>query len=119
MDHEQIAKIIFEQLGGGRFVAMTGARGFASHAPEKGSRGALSFRLPSRFAKDGINSVRISLTPLDTYTVTFSKIGPTPSWKQLLAGKRQKATVVSTHADIYCDQLQELFTQHTGLDIHL
>lgn len=44
-----ISNTILEQLGGGRFVLMTGAKHLVSHSD------ALSFRLPSRFAKDGIN----------------------------------------------------------------
>ena len=119
MDHKQIAKTILEQLGAGRFTVMTGAREFLATPAGQGILGGLSFRLPSRFAKDGINHVSIILTPLDTYTVTFTKIGPNPSMKQLIAGKRQTTTVVSTHEDIYWDQLQSVFTRATGLDTHL
>ena len=116
MSHMEVANTIHQQLGGHRFVAMTGAKGFLAH-PD--GRGALSFRLPSRFAKDGINYVKITLMGSDTYTVEFIKIGPRPSLKQMMAGKEQTVTTVKKLEDIYADQLQSAFSRHTGLDTHL
>jgi len=95
----QVARTILEQLGGGKFIAMTGARHIV------GSETDLSFTLPGGggFCKDGINLVRIALTPADTYTVTFSR--------------RRGRTVetVSEFTDIYFDQLQSVFESATGL----
>ena len=119
MSHVEIANTIRQQLGGGRFITMTGAKNLAAHGPEAGTRGALSFTLPSRFAKDGINYVKISLLGSDTYRVEFTKIGPRPSLKQMMAGKSQTVTVVKTLDDIYADQLQSVFSRHTGLDVKL
>lgn len=119
MSHMDVANTIRFQLGGARFAAMTGAKNFSGHAAEKGTRGALSFSLPSRFAKDGINYVKISLMGSDTYTVEFIKIGPRPSLKQMLAGKEQTLTTVKKLEDIYADQLQSAFTRATGLDTKL
>lgn len=93
----QVARTILEQLGGRRFVAMTGASNFLASAS------ALSFRLPSYFARNGINAVRITLLPSDTYRVEFSKIRAT------------KFVPVSTHDGIYCDALPALFSAETGL----
>lgn len=93
-----IAKTILEQLGGGRFAAMTGAKKFTSINP-KGNIGGLYFRLPSNFAKNGINAVQIVLHPSDTYIVTFLRTNKT----------------ISTHEDIYCDDLVPLFERETGL----
>jgi hypothetical protein len=93
----QVAQTILQQLGGRRFVAMTGASKFV------GSDRALSFRLPSYFARNGINAVRITLLPSDTYRVEFSRCRAT------------KFVPVSTHEGIYCDGLQALFTAETGL----
>lgn len=92
-----IASTILEQLGGKRFVALVGARN-----PVALPNG-LAFKLPSYFAKNGINAVRITLLPSDTYRVEFSKI------------RGQKMTPVSTHEGIYCDGLPSLFTAETGL----
>ena len=119
MSHMDVANTIRQQLGGNRFGVMTGAKNFASHGPEKGTLGALSFTLPSRFAKDGINYVKITLMGSDTYTVEFIKIGPRPSLKQMMAGKEQTLTTVKKLEDIYADQLQSAFTRATGLDTHL
>lgn len=113
---KSVGTIIYEQLGGARFVLMTGARGFLSH-PE--GRGALSFTLPSKTAKNGINHVKITLTAGDTYDLVFTKVGPQPSTKDWLAGKTQKVTVVSTHTDIYAEQLQSVVAEATGLALTL
>lgn len=92
-----VAKTILEQLGGRRFVALTGARGML------GGSNWFSFKLPSYFAQKGINAVRITLMPSDTYRMEFSRI------------RGMKITPISVHEDIYCDGLQALFTQQTGL----
>lgn len=89
------------QLGGNKFIAMTGAKNFV------GSDNALAFSLPSRFAKGGINKVRITLTPADEYDIEFFKL-----W-----GANCKP--MGKVEGIYNDQLQEIFKQHTGLDTHL
>ncbi len=93
----QIADAIMEQLGGHRFRVMTGARNFVAHP------WGLTFKLPARFAKDGINFVRVVLDPNDTYSLTFMRTRGT------------SCVEVSWTSDIYCDQLQELFTDRTGL----
>ncbi|HDZ7083813.1 hypothetical protein [Escherichia coli] len=51
-----VATEILKQLGGNRFIAMTGATKFA-YFDENGECG-LFFRLPSNFAMKGINLVK-------------------------------------------------------------
>ncbi|EFE7250305.1 hypothetical protein F9V24_27190, partial [Escherichia coli] len=63
-----VATEILNQLGGNRFIAMTGAKNFTCF-DENGESG-LCFRLPSNFAMKGINLVKIKLTFSDTYLVT-------------------------------------------------
>ena len=63
-DNMVVANTILEQLGGRRFVAMTGARNFTAIDDQ---RGALSFKVPR--AKDGINAIKVTLTAMDDYTV--------------------------------------------------
>lgn len=109
----EIGLTIYNQLGGSRFAAMTGYKNGLS-IPN-----GLLFLLPSRFAKDGINKVRITLNGRDLYDMEFIKVGPQPSFKGLMAGKEQKITVVATRSDVFCDQLQSVFTSITGLDTHL
>lgn len=93
-----VSETIFEQLGGSRFRAMTGARDFV------GGPNSLQFKLP-RGAKDGINAVRVTLDPDDTYTVAFYKMG-----RHALT-----CVTVASSEGVYCDQLQALFTRCTGL----
>lgn len=103
MNNLIVAKTILEQLGGRRFMAMTGARNFT------GSEYALNFRLPGvgGFVKSGINHVRIELTPGDDYTVTFSRI------------RGDKVTEISKHEHAYAEDLQSLFLSETGLEVRL
>jgi hypothetical protein len=92
------AQIILSQLGGNRFVAMTGAKNLAS------SPDALHFKLPSNFARGGINSVKITLTPDDTYTVDYFKV----------RGVTVKS--IAKSFGIFSDMLQKDFTNITGLN---
>lgn len=97
----QIASTILSQLGGSQFRVITGAKDFV--AIESG----LQFSLPSRLAKDGINKVRIHLTPGDTYRVEYLKI------------RGSSVQVVSVHEEVYCDGLINSFEQTTGLSASL
>jgi len=96
-----VSRTILDQLGGNRFAVMTGAKSFV------GSDNALSFRLPSNFARDGINAVRVTLDPSDTYTVRFMRVRGT------------KITDIATTDTVYCDDLQSTFTRITGLDTNM
>ena len=70
---------------------------------------ALVFQLPRRMAKDGINAVKITLDPSDTYTMRFSKI------TDATLRHPYKATTVREVSDVYADQLREIFESTTGL----
>lgn len=95
----QIAQTILEQLGGNRFAVMTGAKHFLADG------NSLKFKLPggSGFCKNGINYVVVTLEPSDTYAVEFYKI------------RSLKMKLVSKVDNVYCDQLQDVFTGATGL----
>ncbi len=91
-----VAKTILDQLGGGRLVAMTGAKGFI------GSENALSFKI-GRNAK-AVNAVRVVLEPSDTYTVQFfGRMG------------KLKAEV----SDVYVENLCKVFETNTGMYLKL
>lgn len=94
-----VATTILQQLGGRRFTAMTGAKTLVAHPA------ALSFRLPGTpgFVKNGINYVKVQLNAEDTYDVTFVRL------------RGVNFVVVHESKSVYFDQLQELFTRHTGL----
>jgi hypothetical protein len=93
---------ILEQLGGNRFLAMTGARHLVGNDQE------LRFSLP-RGCRDGINKIVVKLdAATDTYTVTAYK----------LRGVKCDP-VGEPRALVYADQLQAIFATLTGLDTHL
>lgn len=101
---EGVAETILKQLGGNKFIAMTGAKQFTKGKNSDGEE-QITFKLPR--AKDGINVVIIALTSMDLYRITFGK----------LRGVDYK--VVKEIDGVYNDQLQEIFTRYTGLDTHL
>ena len=100
---KEVATTILDQLGGRKFSVMTGAKNFASH-PE----GALSFRLPGGgFTKDGINHVKITLTPADTYDIAYGKV------------RGATFKVVKESKGLYADDLRSNFRENTGLETSL
>lgn len=95
MENVQIAKTILDQLGGNRFMVMTGAKNLV--AIDAGVR----FRVGQN-AK-GINMVEVRLNGRDLYDMRFGRV---------VAGAfKEKAKV----DDVWCDMLQEIFTAETGL----
>jgi len=103
-DDQSVAKTILEQLGGNKFIAMTGAKNFMS-----GSN-YLIFSLPGSkgFTKNAINRVMISLNSLDTYDIVFSRIR-----------KNSSPVIIEEVNNVYNDQLQDIFTNITGLNTKL
>ncbi len=99
----EVANTIMEQLGGYKFLVMTGAKNMMAIG-HNGNPG-LNFQIPG--AKNRINRVRIILEPSDTYNVSF--------WN-FRTGKTKK---VAEHTMIYDDMLRDIFTAETGLDTHL
>uniref|UniRef100_A0A6H2A606 Uncharacterized protein n=1 Tax=viral metagenome TaxID=1070528 RepID=A0A6H2A606_9ZZZZ len=99
----EIARTILAQLGGHKFTVMTGAKNI--FALENG----LQFALPGNggFTKYGINRVQVILDPSDTYTVKFMKI------------RKMEKTYEIEYGNVYCDSLQSVFREATGLDTHL
>lgn len=93
-----IANTILQQLGGNKFIAMTGAKGLA------GGSNSLQFHFPKGANK--ANICRITLQTSDTYMVEFWNYSA-----RTLTTKNIGAPV----RDIYADQLRDVFTQHTGL----
>ena len=88
--------IIARQLGGQRFRAMTGGQFIYSEANT--NRLQVNFR-----SSKGVNRMIIELQGDDTYTVEF---GYYRALKYF-----QKETLVG----VYAEQLQEIFTNRTGL----
>lgn len=97
----QVAQTILAQLGGNRFVAMTGAKNLMSDG------NALRFHLPARFARNGANLVSVELDARDLYTVKFSKY------------RKLEVTEISVHDHVPADALALLFRDKTGLEVTL
>lgn len=96
MTNREVAATILQQLGGNRFVAMTGAKNFV--AVEQG----LFFALP-RYTGVKINRVKVTLTPADTYEVEF------------FASRGTTMKSIAKVADVFCDTLAATFEDATGL----
>ena len=94
MDKREGAEVI-KQLGGGRFVAMTGAKDFFI-----GPKGIV-FKI-GRNSK-GVNYVRINLNSMDTYDIEFLQV------------RKFKEKIKSQAKGVYADQLRDAFEQNTGL----
>lgn len=94
-----VAETILQQLGGARFVRMTGAKHFVALEEASG----LQFKLPNNFAKDGINTVRVILRRDDVYDVEYASV----------RGVSHKS--VHKSEGLYFDDLQSDFTEVTGL----
>lgn len=97
----QVAQTILQQLGGNRFVAMTGARDFV------GLENGLVFALPQRLCVNKANKVRVRLASDDTYTVEFFSI------------RGQNVRTISDHSMVYADNLAQLISDQTGLAVRL
>lgn len=99
-----IAMTILEQLGGNRFLAMTGAKHLVSDSVER----SLTMKL-GRFPGVKIVCVVIKLDPSDTYTV------------KAYDSKALKACGLPTKiaTGVHADALRRTFTHLTGLDCTL
>ena len=95
-----VATQIIEQLGGGRFLAMTGAKMLVDLG------NGLQFKLP-KFAGLKINCVRIVLNGNDLYDVEFFNI------------RGVNVKVVKKDVDVYAEDLRRFFADATGLSVSL
>ena len=93
------ANTILDQLGGRRFIVMTGARNLV------GGVNSLSMKIGRNEKK--VTHVRITLNHLDLYDMEFLSI------------RNLDVKTVDTASGIYADDLQRVFTGGTGLDTHL
>lgn len=90
-----VAGIIIQQLGGNRFIAMTGAKNFAT-----GGKDA-SFKIGKNAGK--VSHIKITLNDADLYDMEFFNI------------RGMNIKTVAERNGIYCDQLQREFSEVTGM----
>ena len=98
---QQVAHTILNQLGGNRFCVMTGAKNFVALD--------LGLRMDLPRNASGANRLEIRLNGKDLYDVRF--------YSGRLSRKTYEYKVVekANFKDLYCDQLQEIFTEVTGM----
>lgn len=94
----QVAQTILSQLGGNRFVVMTGAKNLTGRAD------GLSFKIGRNSHK--VTHVRVTLNARDTYTCEFLNIRGT------------NIKTLQTVDDVYCEDLQRVFKAATGIHTH-
>jgi hypothetical protein len=109
MDEERvrlIAQEIARQIGGQRFITMTGAKDFVCGL-DPDEKPYLSFKLPGK-GKNGINYVQILYEPMDWYTLRFIRVnhGKFGSFT---------TTTVEEVEMVYEDVLERTFSDVTGL----
>lgn len=105
-----VAETILRQLGGNRFIVMTGSYNFMA------DKNSLTMALRKNQSK--ANRLKITLTGMDDYTVEFYKystahITRNGTWKD------SEHKTIKKIDGIYCDQLEDIFENVTGLYTHL
>ncbi|MBO7714602.1 MAG: hypothetical protein J6S85_13585 [Methanobrevibacter sp.] len=110
MTNKEIATTILKQLGGNKFIAMTGTKNFI--AIERG----MICKIGKNASK--ANYLEIVLNGDDTYTMRFIKFTNCRMTKdyKFIDAKRE---TLKEYQHIYFDQLQELFTEYTHMYTHL
>lgn len=103
----RVADIILEQLGGYRFTVMTGAHGFIADG------NTLRMMLTKNASK--ANRLWITLDGDDTYTMRFFKYTAPRFNTKTCTFTEEKVTEIKKISGVYCDQLQDIFTETTGL----
>ncbi len=107
----KIADIILEQLGGNKFLAMTGAKNLLA------DENTLRMTLPKNRSK--ANRLYITLDPDDTYTMRFFRFTAGRLNRKTFAWTEDKTTEVKETSGVYADMLQDIFTSVTGMATHL
>ena len=96
---EKPYETILKQLGGNKFIAMTGAKNLGTNGKD------LSFSI-GRNAKK-VTHVHIKLTSMDLYDVEFIN----------MRGAKRK--VIKKVKGVYGDMLPKIFKKYTGMNVRL
>lgn len=106
-----IAMDILNQLGGNRFVVMTGAKDIINLG------NGLQFTIGRNYSK--ANRVIIKLNGKDLYDVYFKRVTNGGLNRKTWQWEQGKNELIKEYNDIYCDQLVEIFEQFTHMYAHL
>ena len=97
-ERHEIAKTIIEQLGGPRFLVMTGCKNLTYGETD----GQVSLTIKLTKNKLNATHLRITLTLADDYTLTFIRV------------RKFEMKNVLELTGIYCDQLESTYAEVTG-----
>ena len=106
---------IFQQIGGNKFLAMTGSK-VKYYGYDKNGYVYLMIQLSKNQSKSQF--LKIQLNGKDLYNMEFTRIKKTLNKEYLAIGIKiydEAIEIIKTYEDIYCDQLQEIFTDITGM----
>lgn len=106
-----VPKVILEQLGGNKFLAMTGAKGLVADG------NTLRMSLPKNMSR--ANRLYITLDNTDTYTMRFFHYSMPRLNHKTMTWSAERVKDVAEYTDVYCDGLAGIFTKVTGMDTHL
>lgn len=104
------ACIILQQLGGNKFLIMTGADKLLA-AGQSDSNPNPWLRMNLRKNQAQVNRLKITLMPSDTYKVEF--------YRQVLVDWEPVISHEQVFEMVYGDDLQAIFTTVTGYDTHI
>jgi hypothetical protein len=99
MDEMYVAVTILEQLGGNKFITMTGAKCWTYDET------SITFKIGRNSGK--VQFFKVTLNALDLYDLEF--------YKHIKDEKR----MIEEVKGVFNDQLQEIFNRVTGMDTHL
>ena len=97
----EVAQTILAQLGGNKFLAMTGAKGLTHSA------NSLTMTIPARAAKNKATHCVVTLNGMDTYDVRFLKI------------RGFNVSDLPGATGVYAADLARVWTAHTGMHTSL
>ena len=91
-----VARIIWEHLGGNKFRVMTGAKNLLNTGD------GLAMKLGRNSSNS--NYLKITLNSMDLYDMKFCKLT-----------RKFEEKSVTEYSDVYNDMLTEVFEKHTGM----
>lgn len=112
-DPMTVAKTIIQQLGGNKFIAMTGANQFMAIGGKSTSGKQLNPGVGFYIGRNDkqVNYVRITLTPMDEYDMEFMKAPRSARGAAIKLIKKVEGAPV--------ENMREIFTRYTGMETSL
>ena len=113
-------RAIVQQIGGNKFLAMTGSKfKYCGH----NDLGYVYLMIKLTRNQSKAQYLKIQLNGLDLYNLTFSRIKKTlkpecktPEYKAIgLKLYDEEIEIIKEYKDVYADMLQDIFTSVTGL----